>query len=257
MIKILKILLLALLVVLIMPIFSILALSLQSTGGQTLKWYKEILNNSSFTNSFYLTVFVSICTTILTLIISFIISLSWFNKRQLKTVAFIILVLGLMPPDIIALSISKTAQFLGFYSSNLFFLIIGLTFYCLPFAVLLLWARYYFIEDSLITAARDLGIRKFYIVTKVILPLSSATIISCSMLSFLLAFNEYPRTYYLSGSYELLSEFLNGKLSSGTDESIYAGGSIAILVTLFTITAVGLYYFIQSNKNLSGRTIPK
>lgn len=248
-----KILLILLLIVLVVPIFSILTLSFQNSGSETFKWYNEILKNKGFTGSFFLTVLVSTCTALLTLILSFAISLSWFNKKQMLIVLFLILVLGLLPPDIMALGISKIEQLLGFYSSNLLFLIIGLTMYCLPFGVLILWARFYFIEDSIITAARDLGLRKFYIVIKIILPLSSAAIVSCTMLSFLLAFNEYPRTYYLSGSYELLSEFLNGKLSSGTDESIYAGGSITIVITVVSIIFLFIYSAFVTRKRQLGK----
>jgi ABC-type spermidine/putrescine transport system permease subunit II len=73
------------------------------------------------------------------------------------------------------------------------------------------------------------------------------------MLSFLLAFNEYPRTYYLSGSYELLSEFLNGKLSSGTDESIYAGGSITIFITVVSIILLFIYSAFITRKRQLGK----
>lgn len=79
-------------------------------------------------------------------------------------------------------------------------------------------------------------------------PLSSATVSACFFLSFLLAFNEYPRTYYLSGSDTLLSEFLNGKLSSGAEESIYAAVGGIILVT--AIVTVG---YVTSRRFLSGR----
>ncbi len=237
--------------ILVMPIFSIIALSFKNTGGEIFKWYSIILDDKDFINSFLLSFFVSICTAVLTLLISFIFSLSWFDKKQRIVVLFLILVLGLLPPDIMALGISRTSQLFGFYSSNLVFLIFGLTLYCLPFGILIFWSRFYFIEDSIITAAKDLGVKKFYIVTKIILPLSEISVITCMTLSFLLALNEYPRTYYLSGSRQLISEFINGKLSSGTNGSIYAGGSIVtgITVLLICILAI-LNYFISQRKKI-------
>jgi ABC-type spermidine/putrescine transport system permease subunit II len=134
------------------------------------------------------------------------------------------------------------------YNSNLFFLCVGLTLYTMPIGILLFWSRFYFIPDSLIISGSDIGMKRFYIVTKIILPLSKNTAISCALLSFLLAFNEYPRTYYLSGANVLVSEFLNGKLSSGADGSIYAGGSITIIITAVSILLMAIFYALFNNK---------
>lgn len=243
-----KTILILLLGIMIIPIFSIIVLSFQNNNSESLKWYREIFHNENFTEAFLLSFLISVSTALLNTFLSFIISLSWFNKKQMFLVLTLILVTGLLPPDVIALSISKTAQLLGFYNSNLLFLIIGLTLYTLPFGVLMFWSRFYFIEDATIVAAKDIGVKKFYIITKIILPLSKATVISCMLLSFLLAFNEYPRTFYLSGPYVLVSEFLNGKLSSGANESIYAGGSITIIITVILIISLSLYNAFVSKK---------
>lgn len=243
-----KLILILVLGIMIIPIFSIIVLSFQNNNGETLKWYQDIFNNEYFTQAFSLSLFISLCTAILNTFISFVISLSWFNKKQMFCVLVLILVIGLLPPDVMALSISKTSQIFGFYSSNLFFLIFGLTLYTLPFGVLIFWSRFYFIEDATIVAAKDIGVKNFYIITKIILPLSKATLISCILLSFLLAFNEYPRTYYLSGPYVLVSEFLNGKLGSGANESIYAGGSITIIITVVLIIVLSLYNALITRK---------
>lgn len=238
--KITKTILILFLGILIIPIFSIIILSFQNNNGELFKWYQSISVNEEFTKAFLLSAFISIFSAILSVALSFLISLSWFNKRQLFIVLMLVLIIGLLPPDIFALGINKVSQLLGFYSSNLFFLIIGLAFYTLPFSVLLFWTRFYYIDQTTLVSARDIGLQRFYIITKIILPLSKTTATICFLLSILLAFNEYPRTYYLSGSNVLLSEFLNGKLNSGADESIYAGGSITIILT--TILIVG--YFV-------------
>lgn len=246
--KLAKTVLIITLGILIIPIFSIIVLSFQNNGGEFMKWYKSIFSNENFLDAFRLSIFISFLTAFLNTVISFVLSLAWFNKKQMFLVLILIIITGLLPPDIFALSISKVSQLLGLYNSNLFFLIIGLTFYTLPYGVLIFWSRFYFIEDTTIVVAKDIGLRKFYIITKVLLPLSKATVISCFLFSFLLSFNEYPRTFYLSGADVLMSEFLNGKLSSGADESIYAGGSITIIITMLSIVIYSLVYFVFSNK---------
>ena len=253
--KITKTILILFLGILIIPIFSIIVLSFQNNTGDVFKLYQSIFANKDFTDAFLLSTFVSFLTAAFSVFFSFLLSLSWFNKRQMFVVLMLILIVGLLPPDIFALSINKVSQLLGFYSSNFFFLIVGLTFYTLPFGVLLFWTRFYFIEQTTIVAAKDIGLQRFYIITKIILPLSKATVTTSFLLSFLLAFNEYPRTYYLSGSNVLLSEFLNGKLNSGADQSIYAGGSITIILT--TILIIGYFSFHSISQRTKSGTFAR
>ncbi len=229
------------LILMVVPVFSIIGLSIKSNGSMTLGWYAAILQDENFLNALLLSTIVSIFTAILTTVISFIIGLSWFNKKQRLIVLGLVLLLGLLPPEVMAIAVSKISQAMGIQGANLFFLIWGLILYCLPFGVLIIWVRFFFIGDNLIYSAEDLGLTKLSVVLKVILPLSSSALITSLILSFLLSFNEYPRTYFLSGSYELVSEFLNGKLGSGTDNSIYAGGGIVICITLFFTFAFAVY----------------
>jgi ABC-type spermidine/putrescine transport system permease subunit II len=226
-----KYLLVLVLAVFIVPIFSVVCLSFTSTGGHPGTWYIQILENENFLSALSWSVGISFITMLLSTGVSFIISLVWFNGRQIFFISILLLIFGLLPPDIISLALTRSANTLGFFEANVLLLVIGLTLYCLPFSVMMLWARYYFIDSMLVLAARDVGMNKLSIITRIIMPLSLITIISCLLVNFLLVFNEFPRTYYLSGSNVLLSEFLGGKLNSGADNSIYAGGSLLIYIT--------------------------
>lgn len=235
--------------ILILPIFSLFALSFNATDGNMLKWYLEIFKNESFISAFLSSLIASIFVGSLTLFFSFLISLSYFEVKTRLIVIFLVLIMGLMPPDISSVSINKLCQVIGFNRANLFFLYFGLILYCLPFGIIILWTRYYFIDKQLIAAGEDLGLSNKSIVLKIILPLSKTALVSVFLFSFLLTFNEYPRTFYLSGSVEFLSEYLNGKLSSGTDNSIYAGGTISILITCLTIFIYGTIIKFENLKN--------
>jgi len=104
------------------------------------------------------------------------------------------------------------------------------------------------------TSARDIGLNNKSIIIRLILPLSGPALINCTVLSFLLAFNEFPRTYYLSGSNVLISEYLSGRLNSGADGSDYAAGSLLILVTVAVIIVVSVCQSYLSNKNYGARS---
>lgn len=238
--KLVKTILICFTGILIIPIFSLFTLSLKATDGNYFKWYFEIIKNEKFITAFFNSFYISLIISSLTIITSFIISLAYFEKRKRLLIVFFVLIIGLMPPDIIALSISKSSQIIGFKKSNLFFLCFGLLIYSLPFGIIILWIRYYFIDKFIIIASEDIGLSNVSIIIKILFPLSKNSLISVFLFSFLLTFNEYSRTFYLSGSDEYLSEFLNGKLSSGTDNSIYAGATISILATCLIILIYGI-----------------
>jgi spermidine/putrescine transport system permease protein len=239
--KKIKLILIVLTGVFIMPIFSLLHLSFQNTSGNFLKWYYYILSNSDFLISFLNSFIISLINGVSTMILGFILSISYFSDKSIRTLTiFFILVTGLMPPDIVSLSINKLAHIFGVYKSNIFFLFFSLLLYCLPFSIIILWTRYYFIDKNILIVSKDIGMSNNSIILKVLMPLSNTALISTFMFAFLLSFNEYPRTFYLSGSTIYLSEYLNGKLSSGTDNSIYAGGTITILTSCCIILVYGL-----------------
>jgi ABC-type spermidine/putrescine transport system permease subunit II len=237
-----RILLILLLGVLILPIFSIVGLSL-SHSNTPFEWYHSILANSNFREALALSLLLAFIVGITSTCFAFILGLSWFNKKQRFVIGVLVAIIGLLPPDVFALSLVKVFQVLKLYDSHFVLLLIGMSMYTLPFSILLFWSSFYFINNALLMSAEDIGLTKINTAVKIILPISKNAVISSFILSSLLAFNEYPRTFYLSGSRVFLSEFLNGKLSSGADKSIYAGGSLTILVTsaivcLFALTNI-------------------
>ena len=250
--KISKIVLLLVILILTLPLFSIISLSFQNTNGNFYRWYEEILADNFFLEALGLSFIIAFIVGLLSVLLSFFLSLTWYdNKQRLYTFTTVVLI-GLLPPDILAQSISFIAQKLHLYNSNLFFLILCLVLYSLPFGILIFWTRYYFIDDIIIKSSRDLGMNKLTITTKILLPLSSSAAISTFLLCFLLSLNEYPRTFYLSGAYVFLSEYLNGKLSSGTNSSIYAGGSLTIILAIVVILIYLVYnWFTHSMKSTS------
>ena len=245
--KITKIILIGFVGVLIIPIFSLFLLSFKTTNGDVFKWYIEIINNYNFISAFSCSFITSLFVAFISVIVGFLLSLAYYDRKKKIIVLLFLLLMGLMPPDVIAISINKISQIMGFNRANIFFLYFGLLIYCLPFSIIILWTRYYFIEKSLLIMSEDLGLNNKSIIFKIILPLSKSALLSVFLFSFLLSFNEYARTYYLSGSTEFLSEYLNGKLSSGTDNSIYAGGIISILINCIVIGAYSLIPKYQLN----------
>lgn len=230
-----KIVLVFVLMVLTLPIFTIVFLSFKNTENEIFHWYYVILDNKTFLNSLSTTLITSVLISFLTTVLGTIISLSYFVDN-LKKISFIfILILGLIPSDIIAINLSKFSQDLGIQGSNLFTLTICLIMYGIPYIVLFMWVRFYFMDDTLLKVGRDLGMSSKSLLFNIILPTSKITISTSGVFIFLLVFNEYSRVSYLSGAEIFLSEFIYGKLYSGTNYSVYAGSSLVIIFTAIPI----------------------
>ena len=186
--KITKIILIGLIGVLITPIFSLFLLSFKATNGNVFKWYSEIIHNDNFISAFFNSFTTSLIVAAISVIVGFVLSLTYYDRKKQIVVLFFLLLMGLIPPDVLSISINKISQLLGFNRANLFFLYFGLLMYCLPFSIIILWTRYYFIEKSLLVVSEDLGLNNNSIIFKIILPLSKSALLSVFLFSFLLSF---------------------------------------------------------------------
>lgn len=234
-----------LLFVLIAPLLSTLFLSFSNFSlfehselSFTLDWYRKALDNSRFTKAFANSISLSLIVAVFTTFFSFIISLTWWSYKKRIIILFVLLLLGILPPEVLSISFSTLINSCQLYSYAGFFHWLSLLLGILPYTILLIWGLLSLLDTNLIYAARDLGSKELNIVLFIILPLSLPAVVSSFFLSFLLSLNEYSKTFYLSGSNQYLSEYLNGKLTSGADASVYAAGGLNVFLALAFLLAV-------------------
>jgi putative spermidine/putrescine transport system permease protein len=122
--------------------------------------------------------------------------------------------------------------------------VIALTQFVLPFAVLTLYAVLRTIPDDLVDAARSLGASRLQVLIRVLLPLSVPGIVSAVVISFALAASAYVSPYYIGGATKLVLTTMVGQFILGSFNTELAATAAMLLlglmaVTMFAVTAIG------------------
>lgn len=238
----------------VMPLLLTLLLSFSSFNsfdpasqefGLSLDWYRIALENTRFREALWNSVSMASIVALITTVIAFILSLSWWNLSQRIVVVGLIILWGIIPAEAQAISFSTLNSSFGLYAFSSMLHGFSICLGILPYAILVLWGVLNTLDINMFAAAHDLGANKTAIIRRIIIPLAMPGIISAFLLSFLLTFNEYIRTFYLSGALQYLPEYLNGKLMSGADASVYAAGglNVALAIIFLIIGFLATKYF--------------
>lgn len=170
-------------------------------GGFSLKWYKELLlNSTNIWKSFNYSLSIGFLSSITATIIGTLgaIALHWYNfkhKKFLKAMMF----LPLVVPDII-LGVSLLIMFatvnmqLGFSS-----IFIAHTTFSIPFVLFIVLSRLGEFDYSIVEAAYDLGATEFQTLKKVILPMLAPAILAGFLISLTLSFDDFVITFFVAG----------------------------------------------------------
>lgn len=122
--------------------------------------------------------------------------------------------------------------------------VLALTQFVLPFAVLTLYAALRTIPDDLIDAARSLGANRLQVLLRVLLPLSIPGIVSAVVIAFALAASAYVSPYYIGGATNLVLTTMVGQFILGSFNTELAATSAMLLLGLMAVimsavTAIG------------------
>jgi spermidine/putrescine transport system permease protein len=120
------------------------------------------------------------------------------------------------------------------YSAN--GVIITLTYFLLPFAVLPIYGSMRAIPDSLIEAARDLGAGAFRASCDIVLPMSERGLAAAFLLTFLISVGDYVTPRYVGGGTSMMGHFIETQFSFGFNWPM--GSAMA-----FTLMAASLIMF--------------
>jgi|GEM_PF-3678525 len=160
-----------------------------------------------------------------------------FNLFYQKLIfLFLMLLLFFASSDVVALSLIEIWNYFGVKTSQDSQIIFAQVIYILPYTTVIIYMTKKYTQDDIITAFKDCNsglVRTFlcgYIVRV------KRLLISAFLLGFLLVFNEYRRTSYLSGADKYLSEYIEGSVASTSSDDgllISSLSSLVILLSLF------------------------
>jgi spermidine/putrescine transport system permease protein len=127
--------------------------------------------------------------------------------------------------------------------------VVTLTYFLLPFAVLPIYGSLRAIPDDLIEAARDLGASPFAAARDIVLPLCERGIAVAFLLTFLISVGDYVTPRFVGGGAAMMGHFIETQFSFGFNWPMGSAMS-------FTLMAVSLLIFIVIRKLLERAVRP-
>lgn len=116
----------------------------------------------------------------------------------------------------------------------------------IPIVVLMVLPRLYEMNDTMITAAQDLGATKHQILTRVILPSISSGIFAGFFMAFTYSLDDFAVSFFLAGNgFSTLSVEIYSRARQGINLEINALSTLMFLVSF--ILVIG-YYMIQTTE---------
>jgi spermidine/putrescine transport system permease protein len=123
------------------------------------------------------------------------------------------------------------------YSAN--GVVMTLSYFLIPFAVLPIFGSLRSIKDVTLEAARDVGATPVQVVRDVVLPQCKGGILAAFMLSFLISVGDYVTPRYVGGGSALIGNFIEKQFSIGFNWPLGSAMSFTtMLATLAVVVAV-------------------
>lgn len=211
--------------------------------GPTMKHISKLLFESNYPQWLWNTMYVSVIATFLSLIASVLAAyaLVRIRFRGAEMVGAAIFLAYLVPPSILFIPLATIIQWYGLFDSP-FALILVYPTILIPFSTWLLMGYFKTIPYELEECALIDGASRFQILFKIILPLAVPGLISASIFSLTLCWNEfiYALTFLSSSENKtvpvaIVSEFVDG--------DIYRWGSLMAGALVGSLPLVILYSF--------------
>ena len=240
--------------VLYLPIFYLIFYSFNAGGdmnsftGFTLDHYTKVFGDTRLMifilNTFILALLSALLATAIgTLGAIMVYYLRQKSKRQLVLNLNNIL---MVTPDVMIgasflILFSLLAIQLGFFSVLLAHIAFNV-----PIVVLMVLPRLYEMNDTMVTAAQDLGANYFQVLTRVVLPSIASGIMAGFFMAFTYSLDDFAVTFFLAGNgFSTLSVEISSRARRGISLEINAISTLMFIMSL--ILVIG-YYFIQTGE---------
>ncbi len=213
----------------------------------SLKWYIQLFNSPEIFRSFYISVIVSISATVLGLFMS--LSLVYYNliTNRGKRTPYLFYINIIIPEIVLAVSLLIFLSYLNIKLS-IFTLIIAHTVLVLGYILPIIYSRYISIDKNILEASLDLGATLTKTFFKIIIPYLMPAILASSLLAFILSFDDFILSFFLSsGEDQTLSLFIYSLIKSGTSPVISALSTIMIIISSFLVM---LFCFLNTKTKI-------
>ncbi|MBM3700505.1 MAG: ABC transporter permease [Actinobacteria bacterium] len=207
-----------------------------SFSSVTIKWYQELLKNSSLLSSLLHSLQVSLTAVFIAVIIGtsgafFIVRANFPGKRLFITLAQLPIIL----PGII-IGIAMLIFFINLnIPLSMFTITMGHVSFTTPVIMFQVTSRLLRLGRTYEDAAKDLGANPIKTLFLVTIPMIKTAIIGGALLAFAMSFDEIIITYFLTGSWTTLPVFIYGMMRFGLSPQVYAISTVILFFSLIII----------------------
>ncbi|HEY1722142.1 MAG TPA: ABC transporter permease [Magnetospirillaceae bacterium] len=247
------------------PTITIVTLSFQGpTGGLTFPmngvsfhWFVRLFekqNVGDFAGSIRRSLILGVVVMALTVTISIAAGLAYRKNFKGGTPLFYLTMASLIIPSIL-ISLGIGIMFSQLHWATTWFtsaLGAHLT-WTLPFGLLIMFAVFNRFNPSYEEAGRDLGATAWQNLQHVVLPIIAPSVFGIALFGFTLSYDEFPRSYLTSGTFNTLPLEIMGMTTSATTPVLYALGTVTTAISMTVIAlCLGTAFAIQRRRLARG-----
>lgn len=208
-------------------------------AGFSWTWYEKLLGNEMLMTAFTHSLTVAICSATAATVLGTLMAVALFRYRfRCRPAASGTLFVVLMSPDIV-LAITFLVLFVaigippGFWT-----LWLAHTTFCLPFAVITVYAQLKGIDEHLLEAARDLGASEQRVFRHIILPLLAPSMAASWLLCFTLSLDDVIISSFVTGpQYDVLPVRVFSMVKVGVSPEVNVLAALLLLTSVLCLAA--------------------
>ena len=210
-------------------------------GGFTLKWYRTLFENHSYTNAFTTTIALALLSAAIATLIGLCaaIGISAMKSRNVQIMLFFTNI-PLVNADIVT-GIALMLWFVRFLPLGFSSVLFAHVTFNMPYVILCILPKLETADIHQYEAARDLGASIPTAFIKVMLPDLMPGILSGFFLAATMSLDDFVITYFTKGpGVNTLSTLIYGEIRKGIKPEMYALSSILFVMVLVTLVIINL-----------------
>jgi spermidine/putrescine transport system permease protein len=218
--------------------------------GITLRWIREALTDPVVQQGIENSLLVAFAVVVMTLPLSLILAHALhrhLSQRGANLLVGLVTMPMQTPRIVLAVLLLLLFSFIGI-RPNLGTVVLSHVVLTIPFATLVISARFKSLDRALEEAASDLGASRLQSWVYVLLPLLAPALIAAAMITFTISFDEMVVTYFTIGTQSTLPIVIWGMLSQGYTPELNALGAV---ITVFTFVLIVAAQLLRGDNSLT------
>jgi spermidine/putrescine transport system permease protein len=204
----------------------------------SIKWYEIIFSNSKLIESIGYSIIVGICVVLFCISLGLVAAYSiLIFKRAKKVFLFIYTLPAVIPFLLYGLSFFKYSSLIGF-SGSLFAVILSHITVFLPFTIFYFYYNLNKMSFNIFLAGKEIGLNYIEIIIYIIRKSLKPQILSASFLVFVLSWDEYILTWFMSGFDKPYSVAIKNILDSTFTPVVFSIGTLLFIITIIILPII-------------------